>query len=366
LSFAVPISMLGIIWPEVRERFDQSLGALGLAGLLYGLGRLSTALTGPRLVRVFGPGRAFVLVLVLLSLSCVALAFAPTWPAFLAALVCIGWMSGSLDSLGAGFITSIRDVGSAGLVHGAYGVGATLGPLVVVAVSSWRLAVGVAAALAFGAAALAVRSRHAWPEIPTHVDSGGGRAPLGPIVLSLGAFCAFVAIEVTAGQWAFTHLTRARGAGDTLAAIAVSLYWGGITVGRLALARRSVRDLVERLRLARLAALALLSVLTLAVLPPVLTAPALAMTGLALAPIVPSLFASTATRVGEAFAQKLAVWQLVATNLGAISVPFLTGALVDVSGPSVIVTVAAVTAAVGALLLTAIDRLAVPTHRSTG
>ena len=92
------------------------------------------ALSGPTLVRWFWMGRAFVVVLSVLALAVMSMALATTWPMFLISLACVGLASGPIDSLGAGFITAIRDVGSSGLVHGAYGVGATLGPLIVVAV----------------------------------------------------------------------------------------------------------------------------------------------------------------------------------------------------------------------------------------
>ena len=105
--------------------------------------------------------------------------------------------------------------------------------------------------------------------------------------------------------------------------------------------------------------LALVCVASLAFVPVPLTAPMLALSGLALAPIVPTLYASTATRVGEKHAQQLAVFQLVATNVGAISVPFLTGRLVDATDPGVIVMVIGASAAIGAMLLGAIERLPV-------
>lgn len=99
----------------------------------------------------------------------------------------------------------------------------------------------------------------------------------------------------------------------------------------------------------------------LAFVPPRLAVVSLAFAGLTLAPIVPTLFASTVTRVGADHAQRLAVLQLLATNIGGIGLPFLTGQLVDAMEPSVIVIVIVAAAAIGALLLGAIERLPVRT-----
>lgn len=357
LAFAAPIAMLGVIWPETRERFDQSLGTLGLVGFVYGVGRLSTALSGPVLVRRFGTGWSFVAMLVVLTAAIGATAAAPAWPLFLVGFALIGMASGSLDSLGAGFIAAIRDVGSAGLVHGAYGVGSTLGPVLVLAAPGWRWSLAFAAGIGAAAAIVATGARRSWPASESPAAAGRGRAPRRAVAVSIGALFTFVAFEVTAGQWAYTHLTEERGVGATLAAVAVALYWGGITVGRLALIRSDVRSAVDRTRLVRLAMVTAAATLTLAAAPAALTPVALVVVGLTLAPITPSLFASTSSRVGGDHAQRLAVLQLAATNAGAITLPFFTGALVDSIGPGVVVAVAASTAGAGVSLLYAVERL---------
>lgn len=315
------------------------------------------ALSGPTLVRWFGMGRAFVVVLIVLALAVMSMALSTTWAAFLISLACVGLASGQIDSLGAGFITAIRDVGSSGLVHGAYGVGATLGPLIVVAVSNWRLALGLSGVIVIGAAVVAVRSQKAWPDTVPHVRKTGSRPPFAPAALSLGAFSAFVGMEVTTGQWAFTQLTEGRHAGDATAAIGVALFWGGLAVGRLALVRPSVRKMADRVGLSRLALASLGCVASLAFVPAGVAVVSLAFSGLTLAPIVPTLFASTAARVGAGHAQQLAIFQLLATNLGGIGLPFLTGQLVDAMEPSVIIFVIVAAGAIGALLLGAIERL---------
>lgn len=186
----------------------------------------------------------------------------------LISLTCVGLASGTIDSLGAGFITAIRDVGSSGLVHGAYGVGATLGPLIVVAVSSRRLALGISGAIVIAAALVALRSQQDWPGIVPHVRKTGSRLPFAPAALSLGAFGAFVGMEVTTGKWAFTQLTEGRHAGDALAAVAVALFWGGLAIGRLVLIRPSVREMADRVGLSRLALVSLCCVASLAFVPP--------------------------------------------------------------------------------------------------
>ncbi len=339
-SFALPAAMLGVMWPDVRAEFGQSLGALGVVSLTYGLARMSTATTGRPLARRLGLAGGFPLLLALLAGSCVLLSAAPTWPVFLVGVAGIGITSGALDSLGAIFITAREQVGSAGLVHGAYGVGATLGPLAVAALPGWRAPVVTCAVVAVVAIAGAWWVRDRWPEVaPARQHAAPPQMPWRVVGISLVAFAAFVAIEVTTGQWAFTWLTDQRSLSQGAAAWAVSAFWGGTTVGRLALSRAGLSDVVVRRGLAPFALGATASMAALVVLPSAVAALPLGLLGLSLGPIMPSLFATTTRRVGRVHGARMAGWQLLATNVGAIGLPALTGLLVDRAGPGVIVTV---------------------------
>lgn len=355
-SFAVPISMVGVYWPDVRGDLDRSLGDLGLVSLVYGLARMSTALTGRPLVSRLGMGAAFVATLAVLAGSCLAVAAAPTWPVFLAAIAGVGAASGSLDSLGAVFVTAIENVSSAGLIHGMYGFGATIGPLAVVLAPGWRWSALAAAGAVLVALAVATQIRDQWPSTaPIASPRGGGSGPVAAtprftVVGSLGAFASLVALEVTTGQWAFTYLTDHRSVGEELAAVGVSGFWAGLMMGRLLLARPTIATTVDRWGTVPFIVTSFATLAATAVLPAIAAVGALCLTGLLLGPLVPTLFARTTQRVGEVMAARMAGRQLLATNVGAIGVPTLTGFLVDEFGAGVIIIV----------MLTIVGALALP------
>jgi fucose permease len=361
LSFALPSSMLGVMWPDVRVRFGQSLGALGLVTLSYGTGRLSTAVTGRPLVERFGIGRALVLSLIALVAACASVAGAVSWPMFLAAVAGVGVASGMLDSIGSTFITRRADVAEAGLLHGFYGLGATIGPLVVAVVSNWRLAVAASVLVAASAAVMTSAFNGRWPtpDTPNRGEADNPtKAPKAAVAASVLTLGAFVAIEVTTGQWAYVYLTDSRHIGSTVAAIGVAGFWGASTIGKLSMAHPAIAQLAPRIGLPGMAAAAAASLIGVLIGPAVTSIVFLALAGLALAPVVPSLFATTASRVGTMHAPRASGWQLVATNVGALSVPALIGALVDTLGPEIIPVVAVtVLVAVGVPLLVVIGRL---------
>lgn len=361
-SFAVPISMVGVYWSDVQVVFGRSVGALGLVSLVYGLGRMSTALAGRAALRRMEMGTAFVLALLALATASVALAASTTWVFFLIAVTAVGVVSGLLDSLGAIFITTIGDVGSTGLIHGMYGFGATVGPLIVIVAPSWRWSALAGAVIVGGAIAVAVRARESWPPpVPVTAVAGQVAEPVNPVVIfaSLGAFASLVALEVTTGQWIFTYLTEGRFFEDDLAAIGVSGFWAGLMVGRLLMSRPRITPFVDRTGTVKLSLAALGALGSVVLLPSYLAVGALMFAGVCLGPLIPTLFARTRERVGEVHAARMAGRQLLATNVGGVGVPALTGVLVDATNPgSIIVVILVVLVAVALPLLATLRRVA--------
>ena len=102
LAFGMPVAMLGVAWPTLRDELGRADGDLGVLVLAYGLGRLVTsASSGPLLARLpygtgecLDPGRVG-------GGRGVGGHEEPQWAALIAAFGLIGVLSGMLDSLGA-------------------------------------------------------------------------------------------------------------------------------------------------------------------------------------------------------------------------------------------------------------------------
>ncbi|HEU5151488.1 MAG TPA: MFS transporter [Iamia sp.] len=371
-AFAAPIGMLGAAWPEGRVRVDRPAAALGLLVTGYGLGRLSTSATAITVLRRVGIGPATAAVCVALAGTQVVVATTRSYAVLVVAATGVGLASGMLDSLGNRYQTAVRDIRQAGLVTGAYGVGATAFPALV-AVTSWPVGFLAGAGAALLAAALAVSPVVAWPaaladhrgehRAATPVD----RPPTTPAVRhaaawSLAAFALFCTLEIVTGNWAATYLEDGRGVSGRAAALAVSGFWGGITVGRLVLGRVRVGPRVLLVG-AALPAAALLVAIPLLPHPVVLAAYPLA--GLALAPLFPTLMATTADRVGGDHAGRLGGYQLLAMNLGGTGLSALVGVVVGVADARAVGWVAAGLVLLGLPLLLRVSRL-VPAHHGGG
>lgn len=125
-------------------------------------------------------------------------------------------------------------------MHAFFGVGALIGPLmasrILVAGYPWQDVYLVLAVIALpvlvGSAALL--PRRVAP--PPDAEPGARLAQaLRRREVWFGAIflCLYVGAEVSVGNWGFSFLTQHRGQGDLLAGYVVSVYWLGLTLGRL-------------------------------------------------------------------------------------------------------------------------------------
>lgn len=353
VALGLPDGMLGVAWPSMRTTFGQPLAALGvvLLGLTCGYlaGGAASGFVEARL------GTAAVLAAGFTASACAMLAFAtaPDWPLFLAGALVLGLGAGSVDAGANAYMALEHGVGPLNLLHACYGLGAALGPalmtVLLAAGAVWRLAYAgmVVAELALLAAVVITwRSWSRTPPSSVPNRRSSGALPLAIVGLSLAMFFVYTAVEVGAGQWSYTFLTGARAFPIEAAGLAVSGYWAGLTLGRLAAA--ATGDRLGPLRL--LHASVAVTVAALALywwadwMPVELIA--LVAAGFGLGPIFPALVALTPARAGEAAASRVVGFQIAAASAGGSLGPAGIGVVLQGAGPGLLTPCLAAGAAV--------------------
>ncbi len=146
VALGIPDGMIGTAWPALRKGFDVPLDGLGVILLLGTAGAVcSSSVSGVVLAR-FGLRPTVMLAGTIAALGSLAAALSPAFWTFLVAATALGVATGLLDS---SLNTAVALSGRNRLLnalHGFYGVGTTIGPLVVTAAIlavSWRPAYGV-------------------------------------------------------------------------------------------------------------------------------------------------------------------------------------------------------------------------------
>ncbi len=159
------------------------------------------------------------------------------------------------------------------------------------------------------------------------------KTPLGETLrqrqvwLSVLLFFLYVGAEGSLGTWAYTLLTESRGVDKTLAGFFTGSYWFTFTIGRILAGVIARRVGVNRLVLGGLAGALLGALLLLWNPAEIANVVAVALIGVAIAPIFPAMMSGTRTRVGDHFAANTIGMQMAATGLGGVVIPTTMGIL---------------------------------------
>ncbi|MGH3211702.1 MAG: MFS transporter, partial [Trebonia sp.] len=346
MGVALPGSTLGLLWPSMRMSIHEPVGALGVV-LAAGVAAsaVSSATTG-RILRTRSPGPTLAIGAALISLA-LAVEAAASWLWLIAA-------GSAVFSIGFGAVDTALNVYAAAhfgpkainWIHASYGLGATLGPLLVTALlaagADWRAALASMAAVTAAIAVVAAVARHQWNVPPADFPAPERAAltPHRPGILPSVLFTAVeTGVESAAGIWGYAFLTSGRGLSPVAAGIVVSAYWAMMFVGRVLLgpvAQRAGASHVLALAVVGVPGGALLMALPL---PAGFAVAGMAVLGLAAAPVFPLITLVTGGSRGEGpdgGAATAVGLQVAASAVGSAALPSAVGLAVGAFGGSAV------------------------------
>jgi fucose permease len=346
----MPKSAFAVAWPSVAGDFGRSIGDLGLVITVYVIGYFLSSIATGGLSRRFQMGPPLMVAAALATASLVGYAVAASWGWLLVAAAGLGLAGGIIDA-GVNAVVAVRHGARAmGMLHAGFGVGATLGPLMMTTLietdASWRIGFGLLAVGQGVLALLYVKTRSRWDVVvdPVDLSASAGPGRRGVMMGALTVFALYSGVEVGAGQWAYSLLTEGRGMSTAAAGLAVSAFWGALTVSRLGLGLFGHRVPADRL-LGAGSTMALVGVTAFWWNPVSWVGPlGLVVAGFALGPIFPLQTTLTPSRVGVAYTPTAVGYQLAAATVGAAAVPGGMGLLVSRFGLEVVGGVLVVTA----------------------
>ena len=407
MALGLPDGMLGTAWPAMRHTFGSPVGALGLVLLVATVGSVAVTAVVGRLIRRLGVAAVLATSGACAAVAAAGFAAAPGLWAVLGVAVLSGAAAGMMDG---GLNT---DIGLSGrsrllnLLHGAYGVGTAIGPLLVTAallVGSWRGAYGVLLVVDMAVTGLWLAARRGeaprtgshhngsqhtgssagpaagpaagdrageYPEAgataATHGALGGGpdrfeaRSPVGrraAIAAGIGAFFVYTGLEVGAGQWETTFCRGQLHMSAAAAGLAAFGYWGALTAVRIGLAVLP-RPVDPRRVVGVGTAVALLATLAVWWEPDrAVTLAGFVVLGAALAGVFPSLVALTPRRIGRRRAETVIAWQVGGAAAGGAGLSAVIGLLLGSIGLGALGPAITVLAVLLALVLIVLERMA--------
>ncbi len=345
VGLGVANALLGVAWPSMRATFGLPLDALAPLLASSTAGFVVGSITSGQLSARMGMRPFLFLNNAIAAVGLAGYVIAPSWAIMVALGFLVGWGSGGLDTGLNIYVARKHSVRTMNWMHASFGVGATLGPLIMTgAIASqfgWRAGYAVAAAfhLALGIAFLV--SKRTAPQPVLSSDDGTAASPVAeaqyekraptlltlrmPLVwFSILVFFLYTGVESTAGQWTFTVFTESRGISVAAAGLATSVYWGMLTFGRIVLGAGAERWGIERLLRWSMVGTVFASAM-LAVGGVWVGFVGYGLLGFALSTIFPTLTADTPRRVGLRHMATAIGFQTGAASVGFAVLPGVAG-----------------------------------------
>lgn len=333
ISLGLPDSLLGSAWPAMQGELGAPLAAAGVVSMLVTAGTIVSSLASGRLIARFGTGKVTLGSVALTALALFGSSMAPSLLPLCLCAVPMGLGAGAVDAALNAFAAVHYSSRHMSFLHCFWGLGATAGPILLsgflAGAGGWRMGyrvIALAQAVVVLALACSLPLWRSHGRGETQTETCGTRCLFGlpGVRCGLAAFFCYYALESTTGLWGASYLVQACGLSADTAAQWVSLFYLGITLGRLlsgcAAGRLSSRQLIRLgLALVLLGGAGLLrenrSFLEFFLI------------GLGCAPVYPCLLHETPRRFGERSAQALMGVQMAAAYLGSTLAPPAFGVL---------------------------------------
>ena len=364
VSLGLPDGVLGVAWPAMRTDLNQPLAAVGLLTITLTLCSALSSWVSAGVLKKLGTGPVVVISGFLTGLALLGFAFAPSLGWLLVLAVPLGLGAGAVDAGLNHFVAAHYSSRHMNWLHGCWGIGATLGPLLMgaaLAAQGWRQGYQTIAGLQLSLAVILLLSLSLWkrekaqpaPEMPDEARVASLK-PLSTTATWLAplAFLLYAAAESGTGLWAASILVNSRSTPAATAALWVAFFFGAITAGRFGVGLVANRLGNRRLiRLGILVATMGAVVFALPALPAPLSLAGLVLMGLGCAPIYPSMMHETARRFPADLSAKVIGRQVGLAYVGGAGVPAACGLLAAYAG-LVLVMPALVVVLLGLLLVT--------------
>lgn len=345
ISLGLPDSLLGAAWPAMQPEYGAPIETAGLLFMAIAGGTILSSLASGTVIKRFGTGKVAFVSCLMTALALLGFSFSPSFVWLFLFAIPLGLGAGSIDAGLNHYAAENYNAHHMSWLHCFWGVGATLGPIILAfslsGERSWRNGYLIIAGIQFALVFILFFSLPLWKKNEKNKEVQEGIADtvqhrtlakakplqIKGVKSALLTFLFYCGAEATMGLWGGSFLVEVKGLEADTAARWVSFYFGGITAGRFITGfitlRASNRILIRSGQLLALAG----AVLLVLPLPVALSLAGFVLIGLGLAPIFPCMLHETPLRFGKEHSQSIMGYQMAVAYTGSTFIPPFLGFL---------------------------------------
>ncbi len=248
ISLGLPDSLFGAAWPVVHKDFGIEESFASLYGIITGFCVGGVSFVAGKVIRKFGTPIVTLVSTLLTVFGLLIMSISPNIVVMMLGAVVLGYGAGVIDTALNNFVSLHYKAQHMNWLHAFWGIGVTISPLILSffltdEMGSWRNGYRVVALLQLSVAIVIAFSLKKWrtvkEENETEEVSNENKKGLLEIfkikgvltsLLSQGLYCG---MEFTIGTWGASFIVHVHALEPNEAAKWISLYFCGITVGRI-------------------------------------------------------------------------------------------------------------------------------------
>jgi fucose permease len=337
ISLGLPDSLLGSAWPIMHLELNAPMSFAGIISMIVSGGTIVSSLSSGFLLSRFGTGKVTFVSVLMTAVALLGFSLSDSFLWLCVLAIPLGLGAGAVDSGLNSFVAAHYKARHMSWLHCFWGIGATCGPIIMAAwiarSGQWRNGYLTVSLIQFALVLTLLFTLPLWKrfdrpaglgsayEAAAEVDTKA-RASLAPVLCSFLCYCS---IESTTGIWGASYLVSLRGLHASTAARWISMFYLGITVGRLLSGFVTIK--LSGPKMIRLGeAFCAVGVLILMFALPTWSAVVgLLFIGLGLAPVFPGMLHETPVRFGTLHAQRNMGYQMASAYVGSTFMPPIFG-----------------------------------------
>lgn len=328
ISLGLPDSLFGVAWPLAHVDFNLAESFGSVYSVIIALCTGGISFFAGALIKKFGTGLVTAFSVVLTAVGMLIISFAPNVYVMMLGSVVSGLGAGAIDTGLNNYVSLNYKAIHMNWLHCFWGVGVTVSPLIMslfLKNGDWQMGYRTISYVQFGISAIVFASLVLWRKYDKKAtETSVAEAEIAEIkekvsikkilltpgvitaILSLGFYCS---LEFLMGTWGASFLINAKGLSADKAAQMVSLYYGGIMLGRFISGIISLkvndRDLIRGGT-----AVLLFGVVMLAIPTVVTTYIGMVAVGMGCAPIFPATLHAVPDRFGKEMSTYITGYQM--------------------------------------------------------
>lgn len=335
ISLGLPDSLLGTTWPLMRLDLGMPIEAAGIISFIISGGTIVASFFSDKIIKRFKTGNVTFVSVLLTALALLGFSLATEFYMLVILAIPLGLGAGAIDSGLNKYVADNYDAKHMNWLHSFWGLGAIIGPLLISLFiglqNGWRLGYLVISLAQFSIVLLLFTTLKKWQAKENGKDesielNNGDFKKIGKKAMFaiFSSYFIYMLIESAIILWGATYLIEARRFGESSAALTISIFFIGMTSGRMIsgfLSKRFGNNTLIKLGIG----LIVIGITILFIPNSITSIIGIVVIGLGLAPIYPALLHQTPVYFGKENSQKMMGRQMAFAYTSSTFMPPLLG-----------------------------------------